>query len=166
MNIEDLSFTKAVVIKSECKMWQMPSVMNKNFIALQEFLKEHGKSSTLPPFTKYTNFCWDDLLNQSKFKMFIEMFTRTWYFETGIPVDEDLPQTESIVMQDYAPTKVASAMHLGPYYKVSDTYKALCQDALNSQVKFENVSFELYLNDPRVTPKEQLETKILVPLSI
>jgi effector-binding domain-containing protein len=60
--------------------------------------------------------------------------------------------------------KYVKTIHFGPYQNVGSTNKKMFGWAKSLNLSFENESLEFYLNDPRDTKKESLETMVLIPV--
>ncbi len=162
--IEEMPFTSAVIIRSRCKIWGLPKVMKKSFFKLIGFMKENSFEMKYAPFSYYYNIDWNNLTTQSGIRMFLEMFTRIWYFHCGIPTVAEVTPRDEIEVIEYPYQKVATGIHNGPYHKVGATYKELYRWIKGQGLQAEPVSFEIYLNTPGEVKSDQLETKILIPL--
>ena len=58
----------------------------------------------------------------------------------------------------------ASIVHKGPYRRVGQTYARMYRWIKEEGLSALPESMEVYLNDPRHTRKEDLETELLIPL--
>lgn len=162
--VENLPFQKALCIKSECKVFKLPSIMSQSFLKLDAFVKEKHITPCGVPFAFYDKIDWDNLVTQSAFKMFLESFTRLWSFHCAIPIEGVASENEEIKIQDYNYSKVAACLHVGPYHKVGESYKKLYHWIQSQGYEALPYSFESYLNDPRQCKKSELQTKLMIPL--
>lgn len=61
--------------------------------------------------------------------------------------------------------KYVKTIHYGPYQKVGVTYKNMYAWAKAQKLSFENEFIEFYLNDPKNTEKQSIETMVLIPIA-
>ncbi|NLH48710.1 MAG: GyrI-like domain-containing protein [Myxococcales bacterium] len=163
--IEDMPFRYAMVIKAQAKMMQMPKLIGQAFQRIAEYLQAQGVEMKQAPFTKYHGFSWDDVGKQNPLKMLWRVFTYTWHFEIGFPLEAPLAAPAGMECAEYPFDRVVACLHEGPYQKIGATYKAFYNRMLAEQMRPLDFSFEIYLNDPRTTPPKELQTKIMVPLA-
>jgi AraC family transcriptional regulator len=83
----------------------------------------------------------------------------------AVPGDTTLPA--DLVEQRLPAGRYASTMHVGAYEQLGDTWARFLGEWLPSSGKrmADGPSYELYLNDPTTTPKDQLRTEIYVPIA-
>lgn len=153
-----------VEVKTEIKMLQMAKFMGSVYPRIIEYVKSEGKEVTEAPYARYYNVDWDEMTTQSKFKMFIEVFTRKWSFSAGFPIEGEFKGEEDILPAALPGGKFIQSLHKGPYQKVGDTYKAMVNYAKENQLKIKAESIEFYTNDPRKVKKEDIETICLIPI--
>lgn len=61
--------------------------------------------------------------------------------------------------------KYATHHHVGPYERLPEVHAALEQRLSAHGHSTAGATYEIYLNDPRTTAPENLETEIMFPLS-
>ena len=118
-----------------------------------------GPKGLLGPKTEYLGLCYDDpdVTPAEKIR-----------YDACIMVDDNITidNSASIKIQDIPEGKYAIAIHQGPYDKLKDTYAELCGKwAPNSGMEImDKPSIEIYLNDPKNTPPEDLKVEIQIPV--
>ncbi|MEO7455889.1 MAG: GyrI-like domain-containing protein [Gemmatimonadaceae bacterium] len=64
--------------------------------------------------------------------------------------------------------RYASTVHVGPYEQLPDSWKRFMGEwipASGHRLRDDAPAYEVYLNDPGTTPKEELQTEIRLPLT-
>ncbi|MFX1450114.1 MAG: GyrI-like domain-containing protein, partial [Promethearchaeota archaeon] len=84
--------------------------------------------------------------------------------EIGFPVSKKLSGKGDIKVNEIPGGKFATCLHKGPYDKIAPAYNALTEWIKNNGYETTGVAYEIYLNDPRETPPQELETQIMFPL--
>jgi len=86
--------------------------------------------------------------------------------DAGIVVPEDTKLPAGMTEQRIPAGTYACTMHIGPYERLGDTWMRFMGEWIPASGRRigGGPSFELYLNDPRSTPPEQLKTEICVPI--
>lgn len=87
-------------------------------------------------------------------------------YDACISVPEHIQPEGEVGIQEVGGGDYARAIHTGPYERLAETYAAICgQWGPTSGRDFRTgPSIEIYRKDVRVTPPEQLETEVHVPL--
>ncbi len=85
-----------------------------------------------------------------------------------IPAGTQLPDPGGLPIEelDLAPGEYATTRYVGPYESLEPIWAAFTQNIENTlrrQIS-ENPAFEVYLNDPKDTPANQLITELYMPL--
>lgn len=83
--------------------------------------------------------------------------------EVGIPVQGSVP--DGIDASELPGGRSATVVHVGQYDDLSKAYDALSAWMEESDESAGVGPYEIYLNDPRSTPAENLETKVIWPLA-
>jgi len=152
-------------IEERTPMWKMPSAMGRDFTLILEHLNSRGVECREAPYTRYLNIDWDFEMKLSAFANFIRIFTKKWHFKVGMPVSSKIEGVNNMIDRRIQNKKYIKTTHYGPYQKVGETYKKMYTWSKTQNLSFENESLEFYLNDPRETSKESLETMVLIPLA-
>ncbi len=155
---------EVVMMSATVSTFKLPTIMGKVYKELFSYLNSIDSEAKGASYTRYLDLDWHGMRTESKLSAFFKLFTRKWKMEMGIAVDSEVPEEGEIKRTTLSAGKFLKTMHIGPYHKVGETYKLLLNYADMKNLKLKNESFEFYLNDPRETPKEKLETLVLVPL--
>lgn len=142
----------------------MPRVMGQVYRRILDHLEACGAAPAGPPVCRYTGFDWDELLRESRLTTLLRTFTRKWELELGIPVSGAVKAGEEMEAAVIAGGRYLQTLHRGPYRKVGETYRRLQDHVRDEGLAVRNESVEIYLNDPRTTPMDELETLVLIPL--
>lgn len=146
-------------------MWKMPMIIGSSYKAIAEYLGKKGLECIAAPYVRYIDLNWNELNNENKFFSFIKMVTKKWNMLIGFPVKEKTEGEGNIKAGIIEKGKFVKAVHRGPYQKVGDTYKLMTAYIKKENLKIKNESIEYYLNDPKTTKKEDLETTVLIPIA-
>ena len=144
--------------------WKLPSIMKKDYKKIFEYLKSQNTECSDAPYAHYLDVDWDAQINKSTFSNFLDIFTKKWHFWAGVPTSLKLDGEENLKSREIGKRRYAKAIHLGPYQKVGKTYENMYKWIKEQGLTEKNESFEFYLNDPRNTKKELLETLVLIPI--
>lgn len=164
IKVVEVEIGDVVEIEENIQMWKMPSVMGKDYEGLYSYLKSVDCECDEAPYARYVGVDIATESCQGFFKMLIDLIFKKWHFFAGVPVSTKLEGKERIKPAIIEKRKYIQAMHIGPYHKVGDTYKAIYKWSQEQQLELGDQSIEFYLNDPRETDKKDLETKVLVQL--
>jgi AraC family transcriptional regulator len=87
--------------------------------------------------------------------------------DAGIVVPENAALPRGLEEHHLAAGRYARTVHIGPYEQLGDTWARFMGEWLPSSGHRvgNGASYELYRNDPRTTPKEDLRTDLYVPLA-
>ena len=151
-----------VEIEDKIPMWKMPFVMKKNYKKIMDYIDTYKKDSAGVVYARYLNVDWESLMNKSSFRNFIDIFFQKWHFCAGITTSLKLEDNNNLKSNFIKNKKYVKIIHHGEYYKLSDTYKELYRLSKEQNILLKNESIEIYMNDPKITKKEDLETMILV----
>ena len=84
--------------------------------------------------------------------------------EVAIPVLEKGEDTDSVRFYELPGGKMAKIIHKGPYEEVGPSYEKLFTWIEQNGKKVIGFTREVYLNDPREVPPEEILTEIYVPI--
>ena len=153
-----------IEIEERVPMWKMSSVMAKDFTLILEHLKSRDVDCKEAPYARYLNIDWDLEMKIGAFANFIRIFTKQWHFRVDMPTSTKIEGVNNQIYRKIQNKKYIKTIHYGPYQKVGETYKKMYAWAKSQNLSFENESLEFYLNDPKETSKESLETMVLIPV--
>ncbi len=139
--------------RSSAAIREMVSVENiaqaigKMYGELTEFIARRGLRMTGPPFVYYHS--WSD---------------RSTDMECGFPVEGPFEPEGRIRPFTLPSVRAATGIHVGPYYKLMDTYAAIEQWMRSHGYEPASYMWEQYLNEPGKVPDEKLMTEIFWPI--
>jgi effector-binding domain-containing protein len=136
-----------LTIRTRAAVQDLPKVMHKAYSSIVQHLEELGEQPSGPGYAAYHNM---DMQNLD--------------VEIGFPVSKELTGKREIKMSEIPSGRYATCIHTGPYSKIEPAYSSLMKWISEKGYEAIGVSYELYLNDPDITPPEKLHTKILFPL--
>lgn len=146
-------------------MWKMPFKMNKIYKQIIKHLEDSETKFSSAPYARYLEINWTKLNNESKLSAFVKMFTRKWKLKIGFPVDKKITGSGNIESGVIPAGSYVKTIHRGTYQKVAETYNRMLTWTDQQEIAVKNESIEIYLNDPRTTKMEDLETIVLIPVA-
>ncbi|UCE36985.1 MAG: GyrI-like domain-containing protein [Thermoplasmata archaeon] len=84
--------------------------------------------------------------------------------EVVVPVSQEVEETEDIKYYELPGGKMAKIIHKGPYEECEPTYRRLYAWIEENQKCIVGPIREIYMNDPREVPKEEIITEIYAPI--
>jgi AraC family transcriptional regulator len=85
--------------------------------------------------------------------------------EVALPVAREVECRGEIVCYELAGGQMARIVHKGPYEKCAPTYKKLFAWIAEHHKRITGPTREVYLNDPRKVPPEEILTEIYAPIA-
>ena len=83
----------------------------------------------------------------------------------GLYWDDPFETPGPDLIREIAAGRYVTAVHLGPFDTLSDTYAAMTTWGVDQGVTFrEHPTIEMYLSDPETTPPEKFQTKLFVAI--
>ena len=88
-------------------------------------------------------------------------------FRSGFSVAaDDLAKARGDIKSDVTPAgRALTFTHIGPYALLRESYGELMAYASKNNLELKPPSWEIYVNDPRVTPEADLRTDVFFPLA-
>lgn len=115
-----------------------------------------GPKGLLAAGTQYIGLCFDDPAVTPPEKI---------RYDACVTIPDTLKPDAGIGTQDVPSGDYAVALHIGPHEKEHETYAAMCRWIASTGREIKHApSVEIYLNDPDVTPPDQLRIEIRIPL--
>ena len=145
--IKELPVTPTLSIRTRTPVQELPKTMHKAYGAIVQHLEEIGEQPESPAYAAYYNI---DMQNLD--------------VEIGFPVSKKLQGKNDIKSRKIPAGQYASCVFTGPYSDIEPAYNALSQWIKENGYEVTGIAYELYLNDPDVTPPNELKTEILFPL--
>ncbi len=84
--------------------------------------------------------------------------------EVAIPVAQPVEGNDEIACYDLPGGQMARIVHKGPYEQCATTYKQLFAWIAQQHKKIVGPTREVYLNDPRKVPADEILTEIYAPI--
>lgn len=137
----------ALAIRTSLPVEQLPDFLGRAYGSIVQYLVELQEQPAGAPYVAYFN-----------------MDPKNLEVEAGFPVSRALPGHREIQSTEILGGKLATCLHVGPYSDCGPAYAALTQWTKDQGYEPTGVAFEIYLNDPSVTPPQELRTQILFPL--
>lgn len=134
-------------IRTRASVDQLPQVFDKAFYEIMIYLSENGVHPAGAPFAAYYNMDMQDL-----------------DIEIGFPVNQTLLGNNEIQPNEIPAGRQAACLYTGPYNQLEQAYHQLSQWVKENGYTPTGIAYEFYLNDPSVTPENELQTKIVFPL--
>lgn len=163
--VEQCPPIQALALTRRCKIWQMPKVMAAGFAQLCAAAEAQGIALTGLPFVHYLGLDWNALTRGGLLQGIWGFFTQVWHFEMAVPLARKPQGQGALKAITYPACQAVTALHHGPYHRMSHSYRALHRWMLGQGFKPAADCYEFYRNDPHDTPAEELETLLVVPVS-
>ena len=154
----------ALEIAASTTMPKLPGTIKKSYQQINDYLAKVNAKPTEAPFVRYIHLNWEELNKQNKFIGLLKIFTQKWDMLIGFPINGNLPGEGEIVAGFIPAGRYVKAVHKGPYQKVGATYKKMIAFIKKENLKYGDECIEYYLNDPKTTKKEDLETIVMIPI--
>lgn len=123
-----------------------------------ETLFQHaGQQGWMSPETQCLGLCHDDPDTTPDEKI---------RYDACVTVGPDAQASDPVKLAELPGGEYATFIHKGPFDQIAASYKQFYSDWLPSSGREQAAAphIEFYLNDPKSTPPEKLETRVCVPL--
>lgn len=139
-----------VYVTANVSMSEIPAFMDAGFASLGQFLGTTGVTALGPPMALYHDWSGD--------KTAVDL---------GFPVSvDDAKKATGAVLGGMTPGGHALKLtHVGPYAAVPAAYAALDTAMKDAAIPVSSLMWEVYLNEPGVTPEAELITEIYTAVS-
>ena len=126
------------------------AAMGEVFHNVMAFMKAHGIAPAGQAMSVYYTYDPDKMTFRAGFSV----------------LPEDLAKAEGTVKADVTPAgKVLSFVHTGPYSELRNSYGEMMTYLEKNELKVGAPTWEVYLNDPRAVPEDELKTQVFVSLA-
>lgn len=132
-------------IRTRTSISQLPAVIGKAYGAIGKHLGETGGVCTGAPFAIYYNMDVNDL-----------------DVELGFPVAKSISENHEVRNSQTPAGKALEFTHVGPYNELEKSYRPAMTWIKESNFHESGIVCEFYMNDPVVTPPEDLVTEIKI----
>ena len=137
-----------VSIRTRSSVEKLPQVLGESYTAIGQYLGSLGEAPSGAPYVAYYNMDMQDL-----------------DIEIGFPVSKPVAGAGAIQPSQMPAGKYATCLHQGPYKDCGGAYEALTLWVKEHGYETAGGVYEVYLNDPNVTPPEELKTQIIFQLA-
>ena len=134
-------------IQTRTSMNDLPETILQSLMKVGQYLERIGAQPSGPAFVAYYNL---DLRDSS--------------VEIGFPVQGNLTGNGEVKANTIPGGPAGICLYTGPYQDLATVYQQLNTYIEGQGREPTGVSYEFYLNDPAVTPPNELQTKIIFPL--
>lgn len=138
---------KVMSVRTRCSVQELPDTIGKIYKNIYEYLMELKKEPSDAPFVGYFNMDMNDL-----------------DVEIGYPVSEAIKEKNNMKMSEIPSGKYATTFHKGSYSELPKAYESLMKWMEENGCIPMEIGYEVYLNDPSVVKKEDLETAIYLSI--
>lgn len=145
--IKNVRAQPVLSIRTKTSLQNLPQTLGEGYGKVMQYLAEIGEQPSGAPFTAYYNMDMENL-----------------DIELGFPVMKKLPGKNGISACEIPGGMAATCLYTGPYQEMPPAYEALTRLVAEKGYEATGVSYETYLNDPMVTPPQELITLIMFPL--
>jgi len=84
--------------------------------------------------------------------------------ELCVPIDKEIPGKANYMSYELPGGKMAMIVHKGPYEECGPAYQTLLKWIKENDYQVAGLMREVYVNDPREIPPEEIETEIYAPV--
>ncbi len=146
-DIVERSAQPALTIRTRVSLVALATTIGESLLAVSQYAREKRYIPIGPSFVVYHSF---DGQEQD--------------IEIGIPFAPGIEGKDNIKVNEIPRGKSATYRHVGSYEKLRQVHVALEQWLNTNGHAISGETYEFYLNDPRTTAPENLETEIMYPL--
>jgi effector-binding domain-containing protein len=150
LKMSQLDDQSAMTLRTRTPMSELPAVIGEGYGKIAAYIAEAAPPADGNqgyPYVVYHNMDMNDL-----------------DVEMGIPVEDELPGSGEVQPGVLRGGPAATCLYTGPYSGLGEAYGALEQWVEREKLNPTGKVYEIYYNDPAVTPPEELQTLIVFPL--
>ena len=136
----------ALALKRRASMETLKPIIDEGYDILQNYLSGLGKQPSGTPYIAYLGM-------GEEFDM-----------EVGFPISEELPVKGDLYMSKTCSGPAATGTHKGSYDRLEQAYGEIFKYMEENSLEPTGVYYDYYINDPSVTPEDELLTKIVIPV--
>lgn len=151
-----------IEIEELISTFKIPSALGRDYHTISEYISSEDAEMSDFPYVRYIDVDWEDQMSKGFFSNLIDVFTKKWHLQVGIPVSKELSSSNKVSYRFIENKKYIQTYHYGSYQKVSDTYRKMYNWAKEEGITLEGESIEIYTNSPQEVKKEDLETIVLI----
>jgi AraC family transcriptional regulator len=149
IEVKEIEAVNVVAIKATVPTVEIGAKLGEIFPKLMQYIGDKGIKMAGPPYSKY--YSWDPA-GESE-------------MEAGVPVTGEAEGEGEIEFIELPATKVATALHVGPYEKIGPVYEAIQKYIEKEGLKIAGAVWEAYLTSPEVeTDPNKFQTQVYFPV--
>jgi len=153
IKIKEISERPTITIRESATMASIPVRIGKIYSEIITFMSKKGIAPAGAPFAY-----WHNMNSESMNKGVFDM-------ECGFPIGAPVEGEGQIKAGKLPGGKVVTAMHIGPYETLVETYEAMQSWIKEKGYQVEDDMWETYLTNPCEVPdKSKLMTEIFWPI--
>lgn len=137
----------ALAIHAHSPQSELSQLFDRAYGSIMQHIAQLGQPMAGAPYAAYYNM---DMSN-------LEL-------DAGIPTATLLNGAGEIQAKTIPATRAVTAVHVGPYQTLSDTYKVIWEYIAQHGLQPTGVAYEFYVDDPTEVAPEALKTEIVFPL--
>jgi effector-binding domain-containing protein len=145
--LKELPVQPTISVRKSIPVQELKPFLDTSYGLVYQHLCAQGEPPAGPPYAAYYNM---DMQNLD--------------VEAGFPVSKSLTGEGEMKASEMLSGKFAACLHIGSYDELAPAYQALTQWTQENGYETTGVKYEVYLNDPALTPPEELRTQILFQL--
>lgn len=148
IELTERSSERALAVKKRTDMEGLKDVINEGYALILNHLAELGVQASGQPFVAYTG--------QGSWEKFDT--------EMGFTVDRDVPCKGDLYMTKTHGGRAVTGTYKGSYEGLEKPYDEIYGYIKENGLEQVGAHYDYYLNDPSVTPENELLTKIVIPV--
>ena len=141
--LQELAPVAALVIRAYAAVADIGALFESGFGEMEHLLQRQGKKRPDTSFAHYYG------MNNGKIEV-----------EFGFPVDESVHGGGRAVIATAPSGKAVGCQYIGPYADIEPAYTALMKWVNDNGLTMNGEAYEIYLDDPFLTPPDQLRTQV------
>ena len=136
----------SIAVKKRANMKNLKALIDESYNKIYDYLTELKELPSGAPYVAYLGI-------GDEFDI-----------EIGFPVDVGLPCNDDLYMSRTYEGKIVTGVYKGPYNGLEQAYSQIFEFINKNKLEPTGVYYDYYLNDPSITPEDELLTKIVVPV--
>jgi effector-binding domain-containing protein len=141
--VKDLVAVPALSIRTRTSMQKSAPLFDAGYRDILQLLSKQGRYPVGAPFARYFNMNMNEL-----------------EIEFGYPVDDNAMGDDRIVKSSTLSGKAASCLYTGCCDGMEPAYEALLMLVFSKGLNFTGDAYEIYLDDPALTPSDRRRTQV------
>jgi effector-binding domain-containing protein len=156
---------RVLQVSRETTIPGMAKTFGQAYLLISAYMARKNVACEFAPFGRYRDLDWEKLHNTNPLVMFLTLPFKKWKIDIGYPVAYEVAGEGEIESTQLQAGKYLECTHKGSYQTICKTYQEIYAYAKQENLRLGTVVIESYLNDPKETKPEDLETKISAMLA-